>query len=544
MNRRSLLAGAAGAGAAAAARRRRAGAQATPVASEPPALPATPRELDFSPFESALAEMTEWRRHELDALILEEPFSGLQRRMDAGDLSSGDLVLYYLDRIRRLDAGRFRSVLELNPDALLQARQRDLDRRSGESRGLLHGLPLLLKDVIGSGENLGTAAGAAALAGARTDRDPRLVGALREAGAIVLGKANLSEWSYWMAWYAPSGFSALGGQVVSPYGADLDPLGSSTGSAVAATCSFAAASIGTETFGSIIAPSSVASVVGVYPTPGLVSRDRTLPISHEMDSPGPIARSVSDAAALLTIMAAEPDLDDPLVRQAWGLHGVDFSQRLDRDALRGKRIGVLGDGTEAGLTAQELPRWLGLAETAEVLADLGATVTPVLAPPFALAGPGFEPMLNRTMRDGVEAYLSATGAPVRTIEEIVRFNLQDPARLAPYGQERLIACSGAALPAAEARAIAEGNRRQARRYIGRIMGENQLDAVIGPDNIHALIYPFAALPAITVPGGRSVGEVPFGVTFFGPPRGDAEVFGYAFAFEQATRWRIPPRFGV
>lgn len=542
VNRRSLLLGAGSAATRAwpAGRERSAAAQATPVASSP-VEPETPRELDFRPFADALEAMTDWRRHELEALILEETFEGLHSRMDAGELSSEDLVIFYLDRIRWQDVGRYRSVLDLNPDALDQARQFDRERRNGWKRGPLHGLPILLKDVIGSGEGLRTTAGAAALSEARTDRDPRLVAALRDSGAIILGKTNLSEWSYWMAWYAPSGFSALGGQVVSPYGDELDPLGSSTGSAVAATCSFAAATIGTETFGSIIAPSSVASVVGVYATPGLVSRDRTLPISDEMDAPGPIARNVRDAAILLTALAREPDLDDPLVEQAWGVHGTDFTRRLDKDALRGKRIGVMGAGAESGLTAAELPRWLGLAEAAEALNDLGATVVPILAPAFALTGPGFEPPLNRTMRDGVETYLRATNAPVRTLAEIVAFNQADAAARAPYGQERLLACAGTTLSPAEARLIADSNRRQARSYLGRIMGTNRLDAIVGPDNIHAMIYPFAAAPAISVPGGFNVDGVPFGVTFIGTLRGEAELFGYAYAFEQGTRWRIPPK---
>ncbi|MGH2617167.1 MAG: amidase family protein, partial [Thermomicrobiales bacterium] len=381
-------------------------------------VPAPRRPLDFRPFADALSGITPDLRCRLDGFVLEATVPQLQSDLAAGRYGAVDLVAYYVDRIRRLDAIQLRSVIELNPDALAIAAQFDAERAMGHARGPLHGLPILLKDNIGTGDRLHTTAGAAALSAAHCDRDAQLVAGLRKAGAIILGKTNLSEWAYWMSYVAPSGFSALGGQVVSPYGEGVDPFGSSTGSAVAATMNLAAATVGTETMGSIVAPAARASVVGMRPTLGLISRDRVLPISDECDTAGPMGRTVTDVAALLTAMTAERDIGDRHSLRAVGTFGTDFLAALDREALRGKRVGLLG----IELTGPASDEWIiansGLSDAARAMEAAGARVVVVRATPFELEGPGFVPEFNWGLREGVNAYLAATDAPARSLADV------------------------------------------------------------------------------------------------------------------------------
>jgi amidase len=505
----------------------------TAVVTPPPRRP-----LDFRPYLDALDRFSDEQRCQLDGLIPEATAPQLQSDLDAGRYSAAELVTYYVDRIRRLDAGRFHSIIELNPDALEIAAAFDAERAAGQQRGPLHGLPILLKDNIGTGDRLRTTAGAAALSGARCDRDAHLVSGLREAGAVILGKTNMSEWAYWMAYYAPSGFSAIGGQVVCPYGEGIDPSGSSTGSAVAATANLAAITVGTETAGSIVSPSSRASVVGMRPTLGLVSRDRILPISMECDTAGPIGRTVTDVAALLTAMAFEQDIRDRHARRASEIHGTDFMTSLDPEALRGKRIGLIGIETAGTVSDEWIIANSGLNGVARAMEDAGARVVVVRPAPFELSG--FETEWNWNMREGVDAYLAATQAPVRSLADIIAFNDEDPDRFAPWGQERLRDCLWCPIGEGEARQIARDNRQQAREYLNGLLDGDDLDALVGIDTLQSLIYPFAGFPAIAVPAGMIPGGAPFAVTFIGRPRDDAALIGMAYAYEQASRFRVPP----
>jgi amidase len=498
------------------------------------------RPIDFRPFADALANLSDTHRCRFDALILEATAPQLHLDLDAGRYGAADLVAYYVDRIRRYDASHLRSVIDLNPDALLIAAQLDAERAAGRIRGPLHGIPILVKDNIGTGDRLRTTAGAAALSNACCDRDAHLVANLREAGAIILGKTNLSEWAYWMSYTAPSGFSALGGQVVSPYGEGIDPWGSSTGSAVAVTANLAAIAVGTETAGSIVSPSARASVVGMRPSLGLISRDRVLPISAECDSAGPMGRTVTDVAVSLTAMAAKRDPLDRQSRRAAGLHGVDFLAALDPGALRGKRIGLIG--IEAGTSVSD--DWIignsGLGDAARAMEAVGARVVVVRVAPFDFTGPGFVPEFNWGLREGVNAYLAATEAPLRSLADIIAFNDEDLGRYAPWGQDRLRDCLWSPLSEREAAQIARDNRQQAREYLLAILDGNDLDALAGIDSLQSLIYPFAGFPAIAVPAGLTSGGAPFAVTFIGRACADADLLGYAYAYEQASRFRVPP----
>jgi amidase len=516
---------------------RRAGAQ---IEVPPPAGNTARRPLDMRPFLDALEDLAPGARTRLDGMIREASIPQMQEDLQAGRYSSVDLVTYYLDRIRRFDITSLHALLDLNPDILAVAAIHDSERSQGRLRGPLHGIPVLLKDNIGSGDQMRTTAGAAALGTARCDRDAHLVAGLRNAGAMMLGKTNLSEWAYWMSYVAPSGFSALGGQTLCPYGAAIDPVGSSTGSAVAMTANFAAISVGTETAGSIVAPSSRASVVGMRPTLGLVSRDRVLPITDECDMAGPIGRTVSDVALALTAMAAVPDPRDRQSERAAGIHGTDFFALLDRDALRGKRVGIIG----IELTGPADDEWViansGLTSTADTLRRAGAKTAVVRAAPFDFSGPGFVGEFNFGMREGVNAYLRATNAPMGSLAEIIEFNDQDPGRFAPWGQDRLRDCLWSPLGEAEARLIARGNRQQARAYLTGLLDGQELDMLIGIDTLQSLIYPFAGFPAIAMPGGLSPWGVPFSATFIGRPRDDAALLSMAYAFEQAGPLRVAP----
>jgi amidase len=535
VNRRTVLKGAVGALATHVTSLRASAAQTAPFVSLPPRRP-----LDFRPYEAALARMTPRLRCRLDGFVLEATAPQLQADFAAGRYSAADLVAYYVDRIRRLDAIQLRSVIELNPDALDIAAQLDSERSCGQVRGTLHGVPVLLKDNVGTGDRLHTTAGAAALSSARSDRDAHLVAGLREAGAVILGKTNLSEWAYWMSYVAPSGFSALGGQVVSPYGAGIDPFGSSTGSAVAVTMNLAAITVGTETAGSIVAPSARASVVGMRPSLGLVSRDRVVPISDECDMAGPIGRSVTDVAATLTAMAHARDIRDRHSDRAEVVHGTDFMAALDPDALRGKRVGLIG----IGLTGPADDEWIiansGFTDAVRAMEAAGARVVVIRPAPFDFEGPGFVPEFNWGLREGVNAYLAATDAPVRSLADVIAFNDENPARYAPWGQDRLRDCLWSPLGEHEARQISRANRQQARDYLAGLLDADDLDVLAGIDTLQSLIYPFAGFPAIAVPAGLYPGGAPFSVTFIGRPRTDAELIGIAYAYEQMSRLRVPP----
>ena len=312
---------------------RRSATADTPGASAGPA-----RSLDFAPFADALAELDAERLAELEAMAVDAGIVGLRARLATGETSARELVLLYLSRIRRFD-DELGAVLELNPEALVEADRLDASRANGEGDGRLHGVPILVKGNVATGDELHTSAGALALADHVAPRDAFVVARLREAGALILGTTNLSEWAHYLSTDAPSGYSALGGQTVNPFGAKLAVLGSSTGSAVAAAARLAAGTLGTETTGSIVAPAAANGVAGMRPTLGLVSADLIVPITAELDGAGPIGRRVADLAELLTVMAVRDDAD-PNVALADGLHGTDFTDGLEGHALDGLTIGV------------------------------------------------------------------------------------------------------------------------------------------------------------------------------------------------------------
>lgn len=491
--------------------------------------------------------------------VIEKSIAELQAEMAAGRTTSEALTRAYRERILRLDhAGpNIRSVLQLNPDAMADARALDAERRAGRVRGPLHGVPILLKDNIESSDPMATTAGSLALSRNITGRDAPIVARLRAAGAVILGKTNLSEWANIRSGDSTSGWSAVGGRTRNPHALDRNPCGSSSGSGAATAASFAAASIGTETDGSIICPSSANGVVGIKPTVGLLSRTHIIPISATQDTAGPMARSVADAAALLTVMAGS-DAADAATREA-DARKVDYTAALDANALAGKRIGV----------ARFLSGWHAPTEAVfnEAIAALhagGAEIVEITQSPPARNEIGVAEfaVLLTELKAGLNAYLATTSpaqVETRTLADVIAFNKRTPAELKLFGQEifeQAEATKGLDDPAYLAA------REKARRLAGAagidaLMREHRLDAIVAPSGSPAwtsdtvlgdhfvggssTLAAVAGYPNITVPMGQVRG-LPVGLSIFGAAWSEAKLIGIAYAFEQRTKARRAPLY--
>ena len=484
----------------------------------------------------------------------EASIAGLQARMAEGRLDSRTLVRAYLARIAALDdAGpRLNAVIELNPDAMAEAGARDAERKAGRTRGPLHGIPVLLKDNIDA-TPMATSAGSLALAGHRPARDAFLVARLREAGAVILGKTNLSEWANFRSTRSTSGWSARGGQTRNPYVLDRNPCGSSSGTGVAVSANLVVAGVGTETDGSILCPSAVNGVVGIKPTVGLISRGGIVPISRSQDTAGPMARSVADAAALLTAMAATDPADDATGSD--GRRRQDYLAALDPNALKGARIGVLRKSTGYHPALD--------ARFERALATLRAAGAELVDAEIATTGQWQQAeyaVLLHEFKDGLNRYLATSGAPVSSLDALIAYNLAHADSEMPwFGQEILEMARGVGgidAPAyLEARATAR--RLAGKEGIDATLSAHRLDALVAPttspawttdpvngDHFSGAGYGAAAVagtPSLTVPMGEVHG-LPVGLTFLGPAWSEAKLIGFAHAFEQLTRARTPPRF--
>ena len=477
------------------------------------------------------------------------------RRMAQGEFDSRQLTQAYLDRIAAIDddGPMLNAVIELAPDALAQADTLDAERAAGQVRGPLHGIPVLLKDNIDVA-GLVNSAGSLALADHRPADDAFLVARLRAAGAVVLGKTNLSEWANFRSSRSTSGWSSRGGQTRNPYVLDRNPCGSSAGTGAAIAASLATVGVGTETDGSILCPSAVNGLVGLKPTVGLVSRDGIIPISISQDTAGPMARTVADAAALLAVLAAA-DAADPAGAGAEG-KTTDYLAGLDPKALAGKRIGVLRQamGYHPAVDA-------ATERAIETLRDAGAEVVdPVeIATWRQWGGAEFEVLLYE-FKDGLDTYLADSGAPVVSLEALVAWNRDNADRAMPFFDQELFEQALAKGPLTEP-AYLEA-RANARRLAGEegllaLLREKQLDAVVAPttgpawptdpvlgDHFTGAGYGVAAVagtPSMTVPMGEVQG-LPLGLSFMGPAWSEADLLAMAYAFEQATRARRPPAF--
>ncbi|MEQ9561829.1 MAG: amidase [Woeseiaceae bacterium] len=487
--------------------------------------------------------------------FLEQDIAGLQDAMLRGELSSRQLVSWYLQRIEALDRSgpALNAVIELNPDALAIADELDRERESSGPRGALHGIPVLLKANIDTGDSMATTAGSLALAGHRAPDDAFLVTRLREAGAIVLGKTNLSEWANFRSTHSSSGWSSLGGQTRNPYDTARTPCGSSSGSAVAVSANLAVLAVGTETDGSIICPSGINGIVGIKPTLGLVSRDGIIPIAHSQDTAGPMARTVRDAAMMLNVLAVK----DPRDPASSGIPDIpDYTAHLSADGLRGKRIGVLRTHSGAGSDA----RIDDIVTSAiELLRAGGAEIVDPIEIDSSGAGDAEYEVLLYEFRAGLGDYLQSSGAPLASLDDVIAFNRENAESVMPiFGQEifEMANEKGSLESPAYLEALAM-SKRIMQDGIDGALEDYDLDAIIAPSNGPAWMIDhvngdnfsigsssFAAISgyaAVSVPAG-SVSGLPIGLSFIGGAFSEKPLIEIAYAFEQAARERRPPAF--
>jgi amidase len=494
-------------------------------------------------------------RFELDELSVRE----LQIGLSAGKYSSRALVEKYMVRIDAIDrkGPGLRSVLEENPEALQIAAALDRERKEKGPRGPLHGIPVLIKDNIDTADRMATTAGSLALAGAKTPRDAFVAKKLRDAGAVLLGKSNLSEWANIRSSRSSSGWSARGGATRNPYALDRNPSGSSSGSAVAVAASLCAAAVGTETDGSIVSPSSINGIVGIKPTVGLVSRAGIIPISHTQDTAGPMARTVADAAILLSVLAGE-DPDDEATAASAGRIPTDYTRFLDAKALRGARIGVARNyfGFHEGVDTI-------MKEALDAIQQAGATLLdPAALPNMDKIGDAELIVLLYELKADLNAYLARRRpeAQVRSLKDVIEFNERNAgAEMSYFGHDLFLKAEAKGpLTSSEYLDALAACRRLARTEgIDAVMDREKLDALVAPTDGPAWLTDLilgdhqlgssstaaavAGYPSITVPAGFVRG-LPVGISFFGRPWSEPTLIGHAYAFEQATRARKPPRF--
>jgi len=479
----------------------------------------------------------------------------LQGLMQSGELTSAELTHYYLQRIESVDrAGpELNAIIELNPDALHIAQALDEERQSTGPRGPMHGIPVVLKANIDTADQMTTTAGSRALAGHHPPADAFTVQKMREAGAVILAKANLSEWANFRSTESSSGWSSIGGQTRNPYGSGRNPCGSSSGSAVAVAASLTSVAVGTETNGSIVCPASVNGIVGIKPTLGLISRSGIIPIAHSQDTAGPMGRSVEDAAILLTAMTGM-DPTDPLA-DAFPESVPDYAADLSKDALQGARIGVLRTHSGVGndVRVDQI-----VIDTIAALESLGAEVVDPIEIDTEGMGSASRTVLYYEFKTDLNAYLEASGAPLRTMEEIIEFNTQHAATVMPFfGQERMLAAQAkGTLEDAEYLEALALSKQIAQTGIDNALLEYNLDALIAPtrgpawmtDNVsgdHSSGISSSSLAAIsgyasvTLPAGDVLG-LPIGISFIGAEFSDARLIQFAYALEQAGYQRRPP----
>ncbi len=492
---------------------------------------------------------------ELDELTVAD----LQGGMRSGRFTARSLAEKYLARIEAVDkkGPALNGVIEVNPDALAIADALDRERKEKGARGPLHGIPVLVKDNIDTADRLATTAGSLALAGARPPEDAFVVRRLRQAGAVLLGKTNLSEWANIRCSYSTSGWSGRGGLTKNPYALDRNPCGSSSGSGVAVAANLCALAVGTETDGSIVSPAAANGIVGLKPTVGLVSRTGVIPISHSQDTAGPMARTVRDAALLLGVLAAA-DPADAATADEGRKAAADYTKFLDPKGLRGARIGVarnyfgFHDATEAAVS-----------QALDVLKRDGATlIDPAELPNMDKVGEPETTVLLYELKAGLGAYLARLGAkaPVRSLKDVIEFNERHKKQEMPYfGQDLFLKAEakGSLRSYEYLEALAKCRRLARAEGIDAVMDKSRLDALVAPTLGPACLTDLvvgdrwlggsstaaavAGYPSVTVPAGWVFG-LPVGLLFFGRAWSEPTLLKLAYAFEQATRFRKAPRF--
>ncbi|HEV2289498.1 MAG TPA: amidase [Candidatus Acidoferrales bacterium] len=500
------------------------------------------------------AQSWEIKPFELDEITVAE----LQGGISSGKFTAHSIVQKYLDRIAEIDkqGPGVNSVIELNPDALSIADSLDAERKSKGPRGPLHGIPVLIKDNIGTADRMMTTAGSLALSGFTPTKDSGVARRLREGGAVILGKTNLSEWANFRSRHSSSGWSGRGGQTHNPYAIDRNPCGSSSGSGAAASANLAAITIGTETDGSVVCPSSANGVVGIKPTVGLVSRAGIIPISHSQDTAGPICRTVADAAALLSAIASV-DPDDPATKNPARKAEPDYTKFLDRSGLRGARIGVVRE--LFGFSEKLAPI---MKSALDAIKSEGAVlIDPVEISSLGKLGENENTVLQYEFKSDMRAYFAQfPNAPMHSLQDIIEFNERNSDKeLLYFGQNIMIESEkrGPLTDKAYLDALEKNHRLAREEGIDAAMNKHNLDALIAPtagptwvtdlvDGDHGFggsssLPAVAGYPHVTVPAGFIFG-LPVGISFFGRAWSESALIKIAYAFEQTTHVRKPPKF--
>ena len=481
----------------------------------------------------------------------------IQQGYRNGEFTVQDVVRSYLDRINAIDRNgpQLNSVIELNPDAMSIAGELDKEMKSGKIRGPLHGIPVLLKDNIDTHDNMSTTAGSRALLGSHPLQDSWTAKQLRDAGAVIIGKTNLSEWANFRGNLSSSGWSGVGGQTKNPYVINRNPCGSSAGSGAAVSANLCAFSIGTETNGSIVCPSNNNGIVGIKPTVGLLSRSGIIPISFTQDTPGPMTRTVRDAAIVLGALTTIDQNDSKTLdstRKAYS----DYTQFLNKDGLKGKRIGWYKQPSGRHFKVDQI-----MDRAIDYLKSQGAEIIELESISKTNVGDMSFQVLLFEFKDGLNKYFKSLGpeAPVKSLEELIAFNVKDPVELRHYNQKTLeSAQSKGDLNSQEYKDALNGMLKGMREEgIDRVMNENRLDAIVAPtggpawkidltngDSFHVGSSSPAAIsgyPNITVPMGF-VDELPVGISFFGRAWSEPILIEIAYAYETGTHYRKAPSF--
>jgi amidase len=490
---------------------------------------------------------------ELNEITIDE----LQQKMTSGGLTSVLITKMYLQRIEKIDKNgvTLNAIIELNPDALFIAGLMDNDRKLGKLRGPLHGIPVLIKDNIDTADKMMTTAGSIALEGHKAAKDAFIIKKLRESGAVLLGKTNLSEWANFRSTRSSSGWSSRGGQTKNPYLLNRSPCGSSSGSGVAVSANLCTIAIGTETNGSIACPSSVNGIVGIKPTVGLLSRAGIIPISTTQDTAGPIARTVKDAAILLGILAGR-DNGDEITFNSDNKTYKDYTQFLHADGLKGKRIGI----EKSFLKVHEGVDII-LHKALEQMKEKGATIVEIeLMKTISGIDPLEQIVLEYEFKDGINKYLSKAGAKVKSLKELIEFNKKNEDKAMPFFKQEIFE-SAEKRDGLDSKEYTEALNKllsTVRKGINTLLSDQKLVAICGPSNgpswcIDVIngdaftgygMYSPAAIagyPSITVPMG-SVNQLPIGISFFGMPFSEPELISIAFAYEKISQNRKMPKY--
>ena len=487
----------------------------------------------WKPFENDLQNFTEAQYTSLKPLILEQYIPTLQKHIQSGKLTYEILVKFYLYRIKLFDRTNelsLNSVISLNPKVIEQAKQKDKEFKNKRLKHPIFGMPILLKDNINTAD-MPTTAGAVVFQNNQTD-DAFIVKKLKDNGALILGKANLSEWAYFFCSECPSGYSAIGGQTLNPYGRRvIDTGGSSSGSGVSVAANFCAAAIGSETAGSILSPASQNSTVGLKPTVGLLSRSGIVPISSTLDTPGPITKNVIDNAIVLGAMFGEDTSDSKSIYALWD-SDFYYENIVTEDRLKGKRFGVF----KRLLEDNEYKNAIA------VLKSQGAEIIEINEEKVDL--PEFIRLLNLDMKKDLPEYIKTSGSSklgVKSISDVMTFNQKDSANVMPYGQMLFKGVNEDNATEKELEAIKKTLYTNGTMYFDTPMKANNLDGILSINNYHAAFAAVAEYPAITVPMGYNANGAPKGLTFIAERLKEKMLYQWAYAYEQASKVRKAPK---